>query len=248
MLMRFSSQLLPDLDQKDPAPAHMMSGTLGVMNLAVVAAFTAAGLSLVNVAVSARLSSRGARDQWRREQAQPLVAKLLNLSADAVVEWRDLAALKPKQLEAINAGLGREQAKPLLDEISAHWGKSQELYLAMREQAARLDLLSSRAVRNAAWHLVGKHLETGNHMLAAGPRAVFTESHAKLILRWHERLINATRQDFGVDTVRYVFWRNFVAIFGRHKPIRKKDPKAESAMKAKYGAKLEVAASGEEPA
>lgn len=131
------------------------------MNLAVIAAFTAAGLSLINVAVSARLSSRGARDQWRREQAQPLVAKILNLSADAVGEWRYTAALKPKLFEVAEAGMDDEQAKPMLDEIRGHWSKGQDHYLAMRDQAAQLDLLASHRVRDAAWSVVTEHYRHG---------------------------------------------------------------------------------------
>jgi len=39
--------------------------------LAVVAAFTAAGLSLIDVVVSARLTRRSKLDEWQRDQLQP---------------------------------------------------------------------------------------------------------------------------------------------------------------------------------
>ena len=64
------------------------------MDLAAVAAFTAAGLSLVNIGLSARLASRGQREQWRREQERPIVARCLTLSADALSEWWDASVAK----------------------------------------------------------------------------------------------------------------------------------------------------------
>jgi hypothetical protein len=61
--------------------------TLSFMNWATAAAFTAAFLSLVNVAYSARLTSRGTREQWRRDQERPIVARCITLSSDAVKAW-----------------------------------------------------------------------------------------------------------------------------------------------------------------
>jgi hypothetical protein len=220
------------------------------MNLAVIAAFTAAGLSLINVALSARLSSRGARDQWRREQAQPLIAKLLNLSTDAIQQWRDAAALKPKLFEAAEAGVDDERGKPLLDEIRGHWSKGQDQYLAMRDEAAQLDLLTSRAVRNASWRLVAQHRRALMNLLPDDPNTSFTQRDVHLIDRWHERLINATRQDFGIDTARHVLWDILRGpSMGSHKPIGKEDPKTtRPAVKAEHAEKLDQAAPSEEPA
>jgi hypothetical protein len=216
------------------------------MNLAVIAAFTAAGLSLVNVALSARLSSRGARDQWRREQAQPLVAKILNLSTDAVQAWRDTAALKPKLFEASNAGVNDEEGKPLLDEIQGHFNKGQDLYIAMRDQAAQLDLLASRAVRTAAWHLLNEHYRVRKKLLPDDPPASITQRDIHLIYRLHERLINATRQDFGIDTARHVVWRNLITIFGPYNPQRKKKPEtARPVVKDEHDERSDAAASSE---
>ena len=61
-----------------------------------MAAFTAAGLSLVNVAISARLVSRGQREQWRRDQERPIVARCITLSGDALSEWSDASVAKQR--------------------------------------------------------------------------------------------------------------------------------------------------------
>ena len=80
-------------DRKAPAEGRG-SARLSCVDLAAVAAFTAAGLSLVNVAISARLASRGAREQWRRDQERPIVARCLTLSDDALGEWWDDSVAK----------------------------------------------------------------------------------------------------------------------------------------------------------
>jgi hypothetical protein len=221
------------------------------MNLAVFAAFTAAGLSLINVALSARLSSRGARDQWRREQEQPLIAKILNLSTDAVTAWHDTASLKPKLLEAANAGADDEKTRLLLDEFRGHWSKGQDLYLTMRDDAAQLDLLASRAVRTAAWRLLAEHELARRNLLPENPGASFTLREIGVIDRWHRRLISATRQDFGLDTTAHIVWRSLRSpARGTHKPIAKKGGPntTQPAARDEHGEKLDAAASSKEPA
>jgi hypothetical protein len=50
-------------------------GTLPEMNLAVIAAFTAAATSLINIIVTARLTSGSQFRQWQREEARPSTAR-----------------------------------------------------------------------------------------------------------------------------------------------------------------------------
>jgi hypothetical protein len=69
----------------------------------VLHAFTAVGLSLVNVIISACLSSHGRLEQWRRDEEWSIVARVLTLSADALSAW--------------NQG-----------EAAEHWGTGSELY------------------------------------------------------------------------------------------------------------------------
>ncbi len=67
-------------------PASRRCQTVCV-NWATAAAFTAAYLSLVNVAYSYDLNRRGHREQWRREQERPIVARGLTISAGALGAW-----------------------------------------------------------------------------------------------------------------------------------------------------------------
>jgi hypothetical protein len=104
-----------------------------------VAAFTAAALSLVNVAISARLVSRGQREQWRRDQERPVVARCLTLSDDALSEWWDASLAKQDA-----------DADAPLTKMDQHWRKGGQLLHDLRYEVAQLDLLASRAVRQVA--------------------------------------------------------------------------------------------------
>ena len=55
-------------------------GTLQRVNLAVIAAFAAAAISLVNVVLTARLTRGSQFRQWQREEARPITARILTLS------------------------------------------------------------------------------------------------------------------------------------------------------------------------
>lgn len=63
------------------------SNKLSDMDLSAIAAFTAAGLSAVNVVFSYRLTRRGSREQWRRDQERPIVAHVLAVSRDIALTW-----------------------------------------------------------------------------------------------------------------------------------------------------------------
>lgn len=116
------------------------------MDLAAVAAFVAAGLSLVNVAISARLASRGQREQWRRDQERPIVARCLSLSADASSEWWDTSVEK----QDADVGTSRTLVDP-------HWDKGHQLLHDLFYEVAQLDLLASPPVRQVARDLFQAH-------------------------------------------------------------------------------------------
>ena len=167
-------------------------------DLAAVAAFTAAGLSLVNVVISARLTSRGSREQWRREQERPIVARCLTLSANAVREiWAVIRwAEEGNDLELLWGVIDQEgheipppfEFKPVAD---------------LRYEAAQLDLLASDAVRLAVRGLIAKHEEQidsmGSFLLL--PRKERGESQGmweKEIGRLEALLVEKTREDLGL--------------------------------------------------
>lgn len=60
------------------------------VNLTAIAAFTAAGLSLVNIVLSARLTRHHHLEQWRRDEERPVVARLLTLSQTAMQRVREM--------------------------------------------------------------------------------------------------------------------------------------------------------------
>ena len=126
------------------------------MDLATVAAFTAAGLSLVNVAISARMTSRGHREQWRREQERPLVARSLTLSEEARGEWWDTSVAKQDMSEDDAWGGSKAQQ---------HWGKGWRLVHDLRYEVAQLDLLASLPVRQIARELVTAHERAASRLV-----------------------------------------------------------------------------------
>jgi hypothetical protein len=70
-----------------------------------VAAFTAAGLSLVNVGYSAWLNSRGHLEQWRRDVERPIGAQIITLPGDALkcLARRELCQAGPDRFAACGA-------------------------------------------------------------------------------------------------------------------------------------------------
>jgi hypothetical protein len=118
------------------------------MNWATAAAFTAAFLSLVNVAYSARLTSRGTREQWRRDQERPIVARCITLSSDAVKAWH----------ATTQAWRQMTPGKDWHDsEAHEHWRKGNQTTSDLAFEVAQLDLLASRPVREAADQLLHTH-------------------------------------------------------------------------------------------
>jgi hypothetical protein len=172
------------------------------VNWIAIAAFTAAGLSLVNVAVSGRLTSRGHLEQWRREQEQPIVARILTLSSDALREWRDTAMAKEQWSGIFRDPGKREDAEALQAEVLAHHSKGRELWNSLRYEAAQLDLLASPGVRKAARDLVAAHEGAWFRMNPAGAGMTpFRTGEEDKIDKLHGKLVERTRADFGVDRV-----------------------------------------------
>lgn len=161
------------------------------MDIAAVAAFTAAGLSLVNVAISARLVSRGQREQWRRDQERPVVARCLTLSDDARSEWWDASVAKQD---------ASADAPPTL--VDSHWDKGWQLMHDLRFEVAQLDLLASRAVRQAARDLAAAHEgEASRLVLTAEPGQGDSEGRRAAkdkIEKLQGALVESTRADLGL--------------------------------------------------
>ena len=183
-------------------PWHILSG----VNLATVAAFAAAGLSLVNVAVSARLTSRGRLDQWRREQEQPVVARMLTLSSDAVREWKLMAAAKLSVVARIDRPdvHGHEDLAALRARVTEHRERGWELCTSLYFEAAQLDILADPPVRATAHELVRAHEHAYLQLVSTnvGETSDMPTMHHRA-MDLHEKLVMTTRQDFGLDNKGY---------------------------------------------
>jgi hypothetical protein len=156
-----------------------------VTDLGAVAAFVAAGLSLVNVGFSARLAGRGQREHWRRSEERPIVARCLTLSQDARREWWHVSGAKE-------------------EEIEEHWQKGLQLARDLRFEVAQLDLCASVAVRHAAQDLVLAHEDEVGRLAGVinsgrdDDREGRQAAHVT-IQEAQSALVERTRRDFGLD-------------------------------------------------
>lgn len=163
------------------------------MDLAAVAAFTAAGLSLVNVAVSARLTSRGHREQWRRDQERPIVARILTVSADAYAIWREVAMAK--QQWATTPG----ERPADFAEVAERFDAAVEMWRTLRFEVAQLDLLAGASVRKVADDLANEHERMRYRLRLAGPGTTMsrTDEEDKFV-ELHKQLVQQARIDLGL--------------------------------------------------
>jgi hypothetical protein len=170
---------------------------LSCVDLAAVAAFTAAGLALVGVVVnivwSYRLSSRVQLEQWRRNEERPIVARMLTLSADVLEQWQQTGQARRDWIDSLRAdpNRGHEDTKAR-DEARDHWGAGSELYEKLRFGAAQLDLIAGRPLRSVAAKLVREH-ESAQHWLRPASGAddwfeLLTEQNNKIV-RLHAELV-----------------------------------------------------------
>jgi hypothetical protein len=208
--------------------AHMAHGSarLSCVDLTAVAAFTAAVLSLVNVAFSYRLSSRANLEQWRRNEERPIVARMLTLSADALAQWQRAGQARSNWIESLSAdpNQGHEDTTAR-DEARDQWDTGSELYDKLRFEVAQLDIMAGRPLRDVAAKLVREH-ESPWHWLrpASGGEANLLESlyeqHNKIV-GLHAELVERTRTDLGLDSSLQVPPRSLLAkLLGRHQGAR----------------------------
>jgi hypothetical protein len=164
------------------------------VDLGVIAAFTAAGLSLVNVVYSARAAHRGDRERWRREQERPVVARSLALSRELGRERWDAVAAK--------GGIGTSPGAEA--ELSDSLRKAWQLIGDLHFEVAQLDLLASPAVREAAGNLIAAHKEEAKNL--ARPRGTDTyeeicearQATQNTIEQLEKALIDMARTDLGL--------------------------------------------------
>ena len=156
-----------------------------------MAAFTAAGLSLINVAFSARLARTGSREQWRREQERPIVARCLTLSREAGRTWWEVSVA----MEPDIPGAPSEKSAAW-----DHWREGSNLIRDLQYQVAELDLLASSALRQAALDLVSAHQTESLRVYPAKPRKDFEarQRSGDGLRKLEAELVEAARADLGL--------------------------------------------------
>jgi hypothetical protein len=177
------------------------------VNAATIAALIVAGGAFVGVVVnviwSYRLSSRSRLEEWRRDEERPIVARILTLSTDALAKWEQTGQARRDWIDSLRADpdRGSEDTKAR-DEARDHWGAGSELYGKLRFEAAQLDLIAGRPLRDVANKLVREHESVLHWLRPASGASDWLESLVEQnnkIVGLHTELVERTRADLGVD-------------------------------------------------
>ena len=177
-------------------------------DLAAAAAFTAAGVALFvgvfGVIWGARRASRAQLEQWRRNEERPIVARMLTLSEDVFRRWGQAEAARRRWIESASEGPDRGQVDTKArDEARDHWEAATELYDKLRFEAAQLELIADRPVRDVAAKLIRAHEGPQHWLRPASPTDDPFELLSKqnrVILGLHAELVEKTRTDLGLPT------------------------------------------------
>lgn len=165
------------------------------MDLATLAAFTAAGLTLVNV----RITLRGQRTQWRRDTERPVIAKLLNLSAQCIGEFREAASLKQ---DWMNPSPGRANINELREQGHVRWLAGVATLDEVTLTANELDLLANGKVRASVEELL-QQLQSMKHISRApgGAQRPYDAvcDYERQALEIRHAIVSAGREDIGID-------------------------------------------------
>jgi hypothetical protein len=173
------------------------------VDLSALAAFTAAGLSLINVGVSARLSSSGRKDEWRRNEERPVVAQILTLSQDTLGKWNEAALARQMWIDASRSTDGSIEIDSLRTREREHYTAAMNLWAKLRYQIAELDLIAGRPVRDAANAIYAEHGVLATRLRPPGPQDnPLSVVGSSKVNRLQEDLIAKTRADLGLDSPR----------------------------------------------
>jgi hypothetical protein len=181
-------------------------GKLSNVDLSAIAAFTAAGLSAVNVVFSYRLTRRGHREQWRRDQERPIIARILAASRDLSLTWLYLKNLEEEGTRT------REAPTPDTQAALERYAATVERCETLRFDAAQLALLAGPEVRDAVNALVGAHSVLQDRLDPAKSRVDparrneeititgdVLDDMAEVIARVHDQLVGLAREDLGLE-------------------------------------------------
>jgi hypothetical protein len=165
--------------------------------LTAIAAVAAAVFSGVNVVLSYRQARRGPREQWRREQERPVVARVLTLSSDLTSNWAMLVFTKERWAGAWDEELRADEDRTAREQLMAGMG----LHGKLQFEAAQLDLLASPQVRKAAHDLATAHsrIRHGIIRFQSDP-AAFRHGQESGADEFYEWLVEQARADLGLGS------------------------------------------------
>lgn len=132
-----------------------------IMDPTTVAAFTAAGLSLVNVIVTARMVERERKAQWKREEIKPVIARILTLSRETRDEWRSGTMVRLERLSAIDDPDARADIDAMREIEIEHYQKGRAAWDQIYFEVAQLQLIAPKPVSDAAEALRIVHESVG---------------------------------------------------------------------------------------
>jgi hypothetical protein len=170
------------------------------VDLAAIAAFTAAAISLVNVIITARLARRTHLQQRRREEARPIVARILALSSEASRAWINGALLREERLSVGDDPAKRTEVLKLQDQKFDQWKRARSALDKLRFEVAQLNLIAAQPVRDAAAALLLSHESVAIAQFrsidsSTGLLKTVMESKAKML---QTDLVERTREDLGL--------------------------------------------------
>lgn len=171
------------------------------MDLAAIAAFTAAGFSIINVGYSAQLNRRHQLEQWRRDTIRPIVATMLNRSDDITKAMASVSFARVASIHAQDSGAASALQKH--DEYMSAYETMRRYYDELRFESSQLAVVASKDLRQAGDDLVTGH-ESFMKWLgpASGAEADLSTTltmQAEQITRRVVALVDTARADLGVD-------------------------------------------------
>jgi hypothetical protein len=167
-------------------------------DLTAIAAFTAAGLSLANVGITARVSRAGSLEEWRRNEERPVAARIVRLTEECRDEWGWAESTRQVLREARAEGADAAKIDRLHDMTKEHIAAAQDARVRVLEGVAELQLMAGRPLREAALLLQHALGRASRHYREANELDI-DMAITVLIDQTRSAFIHASRIDLGID-------------------------------------------------
>lgn len=181
-------------------------------DITTVAAFTAAGLGLVNAVTTGRMARRGSLQHWRRDAERPLVADIVRAStihSNCVGDVMSLAEIRHYGVDPTI-----HSVKDIEQELGDARREEREAHYRIFGLVTELELIAGREVQHLAEMLRRHHSDLSSKFAGHEPFLRETdEDHDKFPRAYQEErqlqeeLVAAARREFGMDAARLRRWR-----------------------------------------